>query len=33
MTQADVTRFPAKDVYVIVTKQVDPTTPIAREMM
>jgi uncharacterized protein YciI len=33
MNQPDPTRFLAKDVYVIVTRQVDPTTPIAREMM
>ena len=33
MTQPDVARFLAKDVFVIVTRQVDPTTPIARDMM
>ena len=31
--QHDPAAMLAKDVYVIVTRQVDPTTPIAREMM
>ena len=33
MTQFDPSAMLAKNVYVIVTKQVDPSTPIAREMM
>jgi uncharacterized protein len=33
MAEVNTAHLLAKDVYVIVTKQVDPSTPIAREMM